>query len=99
MEIIMKKICILLLVAMLISLLPACGDKEDEMTPTVNDPTANPNAAVILDCVTLTMPIGAEMEIKASVIPRFDSDDTTATFESANPAVATVTADSDASAK
>ena len=88
----MKKLCLLLALVLLLPLLPACGsDGESNIQGEQNVTTANPNAGVILDCANLTMPIGAEMEIAASLIPRFESDDKTLRFESANPTVATVT--------
>lgn len=87
----MRKISLLLVLAMLLGCLVACGKSDgglEQNTPVKNDP--NPNAAVLLDSSSLTMPVGASAEITASIIPRFETDDTTLTFESVNPAVATV---------
>ncbi len=90
----MKKISLFLVFVMLLSLLPACGSEDKKPSNDTTPPTleANPNAAVILDCANLTMPVGAEMELVASLIPRFDTDDTTLSFESTNASVASVTA-------
>ena len=88
----MKKICLLLVFVLLFSLLPSCGENEKDNPQDDIEQTANPNAGIILDCANLTMPIGAEMEIVATLIPRFESDDNALSFESANPQVATVSA-------
>lgn len=92
----MKKISFLLALAMIFCFLASCGNenknKLENTQGSISNTEPNPNAAVLLDSVSLTMPVGAEIEINASLIPRFESDDKTLTFESANPAVATVLA-------
>lgn len=92
----MKKISFLLALAMLLCFFASCGNENKNKLE--NDPAGvgstepNPNAAILLDSTSLTMPIGAEIVLNASLIPRFESDDKTLSFESANPTVATVTA-------
>ncbi|MBE6638127.1 MAG: Ig domain-containing protein [Ruminococcaceae bacterium] len=92
----MKKLSFLLALAMIFCFLTSCGSENKAplkgSNENANAAEPNPNAAILLDSANLSMPIGAKIEINASLIPRFDTDDKTLTFESANPTVATVTA-------
>ncbi len=90
----MKKISFFLALAMIFCFFASCGKNSENKLEGNEDNTnePNPNAAILLDSASLSMPIGSEIQINASLIPRFETDDKTLTFESANTAVATVTA-------
>ena len=90
----MKKISFLLALAMLLCFFSACGgEPKGEILNTEADEQVNANAGISLDTVSATLPVGQSLEIIATLIPRLSTDDTTLTFTSSLPEVASVRAE------